>query len=226
MKISEVPFALLRYHYQLARFPLQLIEERVVTRIGSEAPARLFFERSLGTLDATVGNALGDPELVERGTALVERSDALGRAAKLDAKAETRREQANSKLKRARDQAVEDRQEAEAATEQEIKEARATAEQRKREATQSAQKRSASAKQQADKVAAQRKGAVESTKRQVEATTRSVEKAAAKAAENKLDDAEEKLVEAAAKRAEADRVAELATAEKQKRQAERSNGSS
>ncbi|OBG18662.1 IF2 family translation initiation factor [Mycobacterium sp. 852002-51057_SCH5723018] len=226
MKISEVPFALLRFNYQLARFPLQVIEERVVTRIGTEAPARLFYERSLGMLDATVGNALGDPELVERGTALVERTDALSRAAKLDAKAETTREQANSKLERTRDQAVADRQEAEAATEQEIKEARAAAEQRKRDAARSAQKRSASAKQQADKVAAERKDAVKTTKRQVESTTRSVEKAAAKAAEARLDDAEEKLGEAAAKRAEAERVAELATAEKQKRQAERSSGSS
>jgi hypothetical protein len=79
MKISEVPFAVLRFQYQLARFPLQLIEDRVVTRIPTEAPARLLFERSLGMMDTTVGNALDDPDLVERGTALVERSVQLGR---------------------------------------------------------------------------------------------------------------------------------------------------
>lgn len=31
MKISDAPLAVLRLHYQLARFPLQLIEDRVVT---------------------------------------------------------------------------------------------------------------------------------------------------------------------------------------------------
>jgi hypothetical protein len=216
MKISDVPFAVLRFQYHVARYPLQLIEDRVFTRISSEAPARLFYERSLGTLDATVGNALGDSELAERGAALVERSDTLGRAAKLDAKAEGRLKQADSKLKAARDSAVEERQEAQAATEQEIKEARETAQNRKREAIDSAQKQSAAAKRQADKVAADRKEAAESARRQVEERTHAVDKAAAKAAASKVDDAQEKLGEAAG-------LEELADAEKEKRQAERAN---
>ena len=78
---------MLRFQYQLARFPLQLIEEQVVARMGSEAPARLFYERWLGGLDATVGKMLGDPDLEKRGAALIERSDALRRAAQLDATA-------------------------------------------------------------------------------------------------------------------------------------------
>ena len=53
--------------------------------------------------------------------------------------------------------------------------------------------------------------------------TRSAEKAAAKVAESKLDDARDKRSEAAGKRAEADRLEELAHAEKEKRQAERAN---
>ena len=48
--------------------------------MGSEAPARLFYERSLGLLDSAVGNALGDLRLAKRGGALAERSDALRRA--------------------------------------------------------------------------------------------------------------------------------------------------
>ena len=48
MRITKVPFAVLRFQYQLVRFPLQLIEERVVSRMGTEAPARLFYERTLG----------------------------------------------------------------------------------------------------------------------------------------------------------------------------------
>ena len=87
MRITEVPFVVLRFQYQIARFPLQLIEQQMAARLTSEAPARLFYERALGALDATVGNLLGDPDLEQRGAALVERSDALRRAAHLDATA-------------------------------------------------------------------------------------------------------------------------------------------
>ena len=63
MKITTVPFAVLRFQYLIVRVPLQLIEDRVSTRMDAEAPARLFYERSLGMLDATVGRVLGDPKL-------------------------------------------------------------------------------------------------------------------------------------------------------------------
>ena len=63
MNVSQATIKVLRFQYHLARFPLQLIEDRVVARLGSEAPARLLYERSLGTLDATIGKALGDSEL-------------------------------------------------------------------------------------------------------------------------------------------------------------------
>lgn len=95
MKISGIRLAALRFQYNLARLPLQLIEGRVVTRVGSEVPARLLYERSLGMLDATVGRALRDADIVERGAALLERTDALGRAARLDAKATARQVQAD-----------------------------------------------------------------------------------------------------------------------------------
>ena len=61
MEITDVPFAVLRFQYQLARFPLQLFEEQVVARMGSEAPTRLFYERWLGGLDATRRQNAGRP---------------------------------------------------------------------------------------------------------------------------------------------------------------------
>ena len=127
MKIAEIPFAVLRFQYHIARLPLQLIENQMVARLGSETPARLFYERSLGVMDATVGNLLGDPELEKRGAALVERSDALGRAAQLDATATQNREQADAKLESTRDDVVTDINEARDATEQQAVDARITA---------------------------------------------------------------------------------------------------
>ena len=82
MNITTVPFAVLGIQYKIARFPLQLIEDRVMARMDAESPARLYFERTLGMLDAAVGGALGDSKLAERGSALAERSDALSRAAR------------------------------------------------------------------------------------------------------------------------------------------------
>ena len=131
MEITDVPFAVLRFQYQLARFPLQLIEEQVVAGMSSEAPTRLFYERWLGGLDATVGKMLGDPDLEKRGAALIERSDALRRAAQLDATATQNQEQADDDLKAKRDKAIEDQKDARAVKEREVEEARTAAEERK-----------------------------------------------------------------------------------------------
>ncbi len=142
-----------------------------------------------GSLDAAVGNLLGDAKLSQRGTALVERSDALSRAAKLDAKADAKREQADAKLDATHDEVVSDIKEARDATEQEAIDARITAAERKRAADEAAEKRAAADKKRADDFAAQRKNAAQTAKRQEEAKIRAEEKRATDAAKAKLDDA-------------------------------------
>ena len=156
MKVAEVPFVVLRFQYQIARLPLQLIEDQVAARLRSEGPARLLYERSFGALDATVGKLLGDPQLEKRGAALVERSNALSKAAKIDATATRNRQQADAKLAATHDQVVTDINEARDAAEQQAVEARTKAEQRKRAADETAEKRTVAAKKQADEAAAQR----------------------------------------------------------------------
>ena len=37
MKITDVPFAVLRFQYRVVRFPLQLIEDRVIARMGGRS---------------------------------------------------------------------------------------------------------------------------------------------------------------------------------------------
>jgi len=223
MEITDVPFAFLRFQYQLARVPLQLIEEQVVAGMSSDAPTRLLYERWLGELDATVGKMLGDPDLETRGAALIERSEALRRAAQLDAAATQNHEQADDELKAKRGKAIEDQKDARAVTERAVQEARTAAEERKRAATAAAQKGTDAAKQQADDVAAQRMTAAETAKRDEQATIRAAEQKATAAAESKLDDAQAKHSDAASKRVTADQVEELADVEKQKRQSERAN---
>jgi hypothetical protein len=221
MKITDVPFAVLRLQYQVARFPLQVIEDRVMARLDSEAPARLFYERSLGMLDLAVGNALSASDVEQRGAALIERSEALRRAARLDETATEVHHQAEADLESTREQAKREKQQAEQDREREIKEARQTASERKQSAVQNAQKKAADAKEQADQVAAQRVKSAEAARRQEEAVISATERSVEKVAQAKLDDAADKAGTASAKRAQADRVEDLAAAEKEKRQQER-----
>ncbi len=218
MRIVEAPLAVLRLQYRIARFPLELIEQRVVSRMDSEAPARLFYERSLGLLDAKVGNALGDKELADSGTALAKRSDALGRAARLDAAADRAQQQSRSDLKAKSNKAVKEQQDARKAAQGKIDDTRASANEQKREASVASAQRTTAAKKRADEVAAQRTKAAEAAKREEHAKIRSNEQAVAKAVASKLEDAAEDRAEADAKRAQADQIEDLANAEKRKRQ--------
>lgn len=226
MNVSAATLAVLRFQYRLARFPLQLIEDRAVSRLDTEAAVRLAYERSLAKLDVTVGGALGDVELSEAGTALLERSDKLARAAELDATATARKQQADTKLKSVTDAAIEDRNEARAATTQTVREARGAAQQRKQEAAQHAQERVEATARRVDEDTAERKRQVESAKHQDEQRIRAAEDAGLNASKAKLDDAQEKRSAAASKRAAADRVEELADAEKDNRRAQRGNNGS
>ena len=221
MKSTDVPFAVLRFQYQLARIPLQLIEAQMAAWMDSEAPPRLFYERSLGALDATVGNLLGDPKLEKRGAALIDRSDALGRVAQLDATAQ-KQEQADDELKAKRDNATKDRKDGRAAKQRQVKEAGTAAEPRKRAAAQDAEKRTAAAKQQADDVAAQLKKSAEAAKRDEQAKITVAELTATAAAESKRKDAQAKRSDAASRRAQEDQAEQLANVEKQNRESEQS----
>ncbi len=221
MRIIDAPMAVLRLQFRIVRFPLQVIEERVVARMGAEAPARLFYERSLGLLDAAVGNVLGDSRLQTRGSALVERSDALDRAAKLDAAADQARQQSSADLKAKSDKAIEEQQAARAAKDRDVKEAGAAAEERKHAVEEAAAQRTADLKRRANDTAAQRKKAAEAAKRGEQARIRANEQKATAAAKAKFDEAQARRTKADAKRAQADRVEELAGIEKQKRQAAR-----
>ena len=223
MSVTDFPLSVLRFQYQMARVPFQVMEEQFVARMDPQAPARLFYERWLGALDTAAGMVLGDPELKQRGAALAERSDALGCVAQLDATATRQRQQAADELKSKRDQAKQGLNHARATKQRKVTAARNAAQDRKGTAAEAGAKRSAAAKQQADEVAAQRINAAEAATREEQATSRAGEENAAKVAES--DDAQATRSDAATQRAQADQVEKLADAEKQKQKAVRANSS-
>lgn len=219
MKITDVPFAVLRFQYQLARYPLQLIEDQVTARVDPDAPGRLFYERSLGTLDATVGNLLGDDELARRGTALVERSTALAQSNTLEAKAAVKEQAADETLKEKRDSAIRAQKKAREKRNEEVEEAKTTAAKRKRASADATAKRTAAVQRHADEVAAKRVETLEADKRRQQVASQAAEKDVVAAAGAKRAAAQEKQAEAQDKRTQADAIEDLADAEKQNRKA-------
>jgi len=222
MSVTDFPLSVLRFQYQMARVPFQVMEEQFVARMDPQAPARLFYERWLGALDAAAGMVLGDPELKQRGAALAERSDALGRVAQLDATATRQQERADDELKTKRDQAKQGLNHARATKQRKVTAARNAAQDRKGTAAEAGAKRTA-AKQQADEVAAQRINAAEAATREGQATSRAGEENTAKVAES--DDAQATRSAAATQRAQAEQAENLADAETPKRNAVRANSS-
>jgi hypothetical protein len=217
MKITEIPFAALRLQYRIARAPLQLIEQRVIARMDSEAPGRLLYERSVGSIDAMVGTLLRDDDVASRGAAQVERSQAMGEAGRLDELAAQQRAEADEELQRKRDEVVAAPGKARASTQQKVQDARETAEERKHQETEKAAKRTAAAKQQIDESAAAKVDAAESAKRAKEQRIAAGEKTAAAVAKTELDDAANKRKDAVGKRAHADHVEQLAEEERSRR---------
>jgi hypothetical protein len=217
MTFADLSRTVLRVQYQIARVPLHLIEEQLVARLDSDARVRLFYQRSLGLLDALAGNVLGSPRLARRGATTIERSDKLMRAADLDAQANATIAQANSELRDARRAAAQATADARAETAHVAQQARDTAQERKRAARKAADERADVAKKRADDTAAQRKGAADAAKQMEHAVLRADEKLAEADAQAKLDDAQHHRSVAARKRVEADRLQALAEDEKVKR---------
>ena len=66
MRLDSVPVALARLHYRVLRIPLQVIEDRGMSRIDAQAPARLAFERFLIDCDRAAAHLLGDENAAAR----------------------------------------------------------------------------------------------------------------------------------------------------------------
>ena len=67
----------LKTPYELLRLPSLLVQHHYLGKLPVENPARLGVEKVLGTIDVIAGRALGDSDIVERGTDLLDRSSAI-----------------------------------------------------------------------------------------------------------------------------------------------------
>lgn len=224
MRITDIPFAVLRFQYRLARVPLQLFEDRVMAPVDSEAPARLFYERAIGAVDATAGGLLRDSDLEERGITRIEKAAALVEAARLDEVAEQQQHQAADELRRKREEAATAPQQAGQEARRRVQNAQEKADKRTQDVAQSVANRTAQAKQDVDEAAGQKVQAAEKAKRNAQDRSRAAEKVVTSAADRELQDAAAKRGAATGARAHADRLEDLSAAERDQRRAARQDG--
>lgn len=219
MRITDLPFAVLRLQYRLARTPLHLFERGVLSRLDAEAPQRLFLERALGAVDAAAGSMLRDTELEAQGLSRIEKAAVLGEAARLDELADQRRQQAGDELKRRRERAANAPAEAREEARERISEARSTAEDAKQQVVRDAAVRAEQTKKQVDSAAHQKAAAVDETRRNAEKRSEAAEEAKVSSAREELGDAADKRRAASDAHQHAERLDELSAVEKDNRQA-------
>lgn len=219
MRITDLPFAVLRFQYRLARTPLRLLENTVMTRFDDEAPAKLLYERAIGAVDASAGSFLRDSELEQQGIVRIEKAAALGEALRLDEVADQKKQQAADELREKREKAATAPQEAGRQARQRMQNAQEKADKRTQDVAQSVASRTAEAKREVDQAAGQKVEAAELAKRSAQNRSRAAEKVVTSAADKQLDDAASKRSAAAGARAHADRLEEFSETEKEKRQA-------
>jgi hypothetical protein len=221
MNLITLPRRIAAMEYAAFRFPLGLIEREVlVRRLPEEAPLRLRFERFLGALDTTAGRVLADDAVERRGEALTHRADLLEKAARLDREAETRRAELDDSLRAEEDEARQVKAEAEHQQRAMDAGARRSEQEAKQRARQAADTRARTAKAEADRTAARRVRAAEEAKRVEHDRIDLEEKQATAAPKEKLADAQRKRIAAREQRVEADRLGQLAAAERRRRRSE------
>ncbi|KAF0957399.1 hypothetical protein [Rhodococcus sp. T7] len=74
MRLDSVPVALARLNYRVLRVPLQVIEDRGMSRIDEQSPTRLAFEHFLIDCDRAAAHLLGDERAAARAAALRNRT--------------------------------------------------------------------------------------------------------------------------------------------------------
>lgn len=75
---------ILTTEYRVLRAPTRLVERRILTRLPAESLIRMGAEGGLGIFDTLAGRVVGDPDIRQRGTALLDRVQASWHARRGD----------------------------------------------------------------------------------------------------------------------------------------------
>lgn len=222
MNVLTLPRSVAAIEYKALRLPATLLQTQVVVRfLEEDSKLRLGFERALGALDEKAGSLLSNKALADRGRVLRRRSEILGKAVQLEEVADQRAAAAEATLREGRKKAAKTREQAVLAERQGVQDAL-----REEQAEKARIEREAADRAKAEKkrVAAQTQAkvkAVTSTLDAQESRIDATEKARTAAPTAQLEDAVAQKKTADAERAKAERLAQLADAERESRKAAR-----
>ena len=222
MNVLTLPRSVAVIEYKALRLPATLVQTQVIVRfLEEDSKLRLGFEKALGTLDEKAGSLLADKALTDRGRVLRRRSEILGKAVQLEEVADQRAAAAEATIREGRKKAEKTREQAAKAQRQVVQEAL-----REEQAEKARIERQAADRAKAEKkrVAAQTQAkvkAVTSTLDAQESRIDATEKARTAAPKAQLEDAVTQKKTADAERAKAERLAQLADAERESRKAAR-----
>jgi colicin import membrane protein len=222
MKVFTLPKHAAALEYRALRLPATVLEKRVVVRfLAEDSVLRLGFERALGALDEKAGALLDDEQLTTRGHALRRRSEILGKAVQLETKASARKAAAAAELEAGKRDAERTREHARRSQREGVQQALRDEQAEKKRVEQEAKARLQAEKQ---RVADEARVKAQAVTAQLDAQEKRIEdttKARTAAPKAQLKDAVAEKKAADAERAKADRLAELATDERETRKAAR-----
>ena len=203
--------------YELARLPLVVIDNSLLSRLSETSSARMTFNRAIGSADKVAGALIGDRAIAKRGTDRIEHSAKARSAARLEREAATRREQAQEAVSRGTEQAAEKREAAQARAASGLEEADVAEARGKQQAKAAAAKTASAKKAVADKRADDRSATADQRKQRVTTAAEAKKRSAQQRAKTEIAEAGETKQSAAEARADADRLSDLTAAKKDER---------
>lgn len=221
MSVLTLPKKAAGLQYKVLRLPASLFESQLMARLSDESPLRLAYEKALGSVDERAGRLLDDEGIEKRGTALRRRSEILGKAVALEAKAQARKDEAEQKLQAEQKDAAQQREQAKNTRQQGVQQAAQTEKAEKERVRRETEAREQAEKQAAVQAAEKRKQQAEDAAKAAKARIAAEEKADTAAPKAQLKQASELAKDAADKKSQAERLGELADVEKDSRKAER-----
>ncbi|MDT7537007.1 MAG: hypothetical protein QOI82_592 [Actinomycetota bacterium] len=219
MKVLTLPKAAAALEYRALRLPATLLEKQAARFLAEDSAVRLGFEKALGTLDEKAGSLLGNETIAGRGHALRRRSEILGKAVKLESKAEARKQAAAAKLEAGKKAAEQTREQAKRTAREGVQQTLRNEQAEKKKADQEAKAR---LQAETERVAAEARAKAQTVEAQLDAQERRIDettKARTAAPKAQLSNAVAEKKAAESERAKADRLAKLADAEKESRRA-------
>ena len=223
MNVLTLPRSVAALEYKALRLPATLLQTQVVVRfLEEDSKLRLGFEKALGTLDEKAGSLLANDTLTDRGRVLRRRSEILGKAVELEEVADQRKAAAEATLREGKKKAAKTREQARDAQQKDVQQAL-----REEQADKARAEREAAARLDAEKkrVETQTRAKVQAVTSKLDAQESRIdatERARTAAPKAQLSGAVQEKLTADAERTKAERLADLAAAERRSRKAARS----